>query len=152
MESWLCIDYGSKRIGLAHADEVKVPVPLEAAVHPTEEARIKRIGELLKEKKVTEIVIGHPVRPDGSSGPIALEVEAFAHKVEARFGLPVILHNERHSSEEAGRHWTLDKARRQRKSGHLDSAAATLILRSYLEENTPPEELLLAPEAEADEI
>lgn len=146
--SWLCIDFGSKRIGLAHADEVGVPVPLEAATETSEDGRMEHIGRVLREKKVTELVVGHPVRSDGSSGPIALEVEAFARKLEDQFGLPVKLHNERHSSRTAGDHWNLKKARKQRKSGQLDSAAATVILRSFLEETLPPQELLLAPEPE----
>ncbi len=144
--SWLCLDYGSKRIGLAYADEVRVPVPLAAANQPSEAERLEHIEKAVREKRVTEIVIGHPVRPDGTSGPIALEVEEFARRMEERFGLPVRLHNERHSSDEAGRHWNLKKARKQRETGQLDSAAATVILRDFLEETYPLDELLLAPE------
>jgi len=149
--SWLCLDYGSKRIGLAHADEVRVPVPLAAANQANEAERWEHIGKTIREKRVSEIVIGHPVRPDGSSGPIALEVEEFARRMEERFGLPVRLHNERHSSGEAGGHWNLKKARKQRKTGQLDSAAATVILRDFLEESRPTDELLLAPEPDEEE-
>lgn len=149
--SWLCIDYGSKRIGLAHADEVRVPVPLEAATQSSRAERVEHIGKVIEEKGVSEIVMGHPVRPDGTSGPIALEVEEFAREIENRFGLPVRLHNERHSSQAAGEHWNLKKARKQRKTGQLDSAAATVILRDFLEESYPLNELLLAPEPDEEE-
>lgn len=133
-ESWLCLDYGSKRIGLAHADEVGVPLPLEAATGPTEEERLARIGAVIEEKRVGGLVVGHPTRPDGSAGPIAREAEAFARRLGERFGLPVALADERHSSNEAGAHWNLKKARRRRASGRLDSAAAAVILRRFLEE------------------
>lgn len=150
-ESWLGVDYGARRIGLAHADEVRVAVPLAAATGASAEERLARIEEVAREKAVRTIILGHPVRPDGTSGPIAEEVEAFGRRLEERLGLPVVLHDERDSSREAAGHWNLRKARRKRKTGQLDSAAAAVILRGYLEEQSGPGEVLLAPEAGEEE-
>ncbi|MFP4353244.1 MAG: Holliday junction resolvase RuvX [Puniceicoccaceae bacterium] len=132
-ESWLAIDYGARRIGLAHADEVGVPVPLAAAVEAAPEERLAHIGRIIAERKVRAIVLGYPAREDGTAGEMAREVETFRDGLVGRFGLPVHLCDERLSSVEAGRHWNLKKARRKRKTGRIDSAAAAIILRDFLE-------------------
>ncbi len=132
-ESWLAIDYGARRIGLAHADEVGVPVPLAAAVEAGAAERLAHIARIIAERKVTAIILGHPACEDGTAGAMAREVETFRDEIIERFGLPVFLCDERLSSVEAGRHWNLKKARRKRKTGQLDSAAAAIILRDFLE-------------------
>lgn len=141
--SVLALDYGRRRIGVAHADELLVPVPLPAVTDPTAEGRWAALARVASAKNAARIVVGHPVRPDGTSGEMAEEAEAFAAELEERLGLPVALVDERDTSREAGAHWNLRKARRERASGKLDSAAAVLILRNYLEENGPP---ILFPE------
>lgn len=137
--SLLALDYGRRRIGLAHADELLVPVPLPAVTESSPEARWEVLERVAREKGADRIVLGHPVRPDGTSGEMAREVEDFAAELRHRLGLPVELVDERDTSREAGAHWNLRKARRERASGKLDSAAAVLILRHYLDEyGTPP--------------
>lgn len=131
--SWLGIDYGARRIGLAHADELGVPIPLEAAVETTAEQRFDHIARVIREKKVRVLVLGYPTRLDGTAGPIAKEVEGFRDELVRRFALPVHLTDERSTSQDAGEHWSLRKSRRRRGTGQIDSAAATLILRDYLE-------------------
>lgn len=132
-ESWLGVDYGSKRIGLAHADELQVAVPLEAAAQNTQEERLDYMRDIIEKKKVRQIVLGYPLRGDGSAGQMAREVEDFRDLLQERFGLPITLVDEHSTSSEAGQHWSLRKSRKRRKSGQLDSAAATLILRDYLD-------------------
>ncbi|MBC2604279.1 Holliday junction resolvase RuvX [Puniceicoccus vermicola] len=146
-ESWLAIDYGTKRIGLAHADEVRVPVPLNAAIDGDENSRLDYIEKVIGEKRVKAIILGYPARPDGTAGEMAKVVEGFRDRLTERCPLPVHLVDERLSSQDAGQHWNLKKARRKRKTGQLDSAAATLILREYLDSLGPlPSELLLDPD------
>ncbi|MEM0965960.1 MAG: Holliday junction resolvase RuvX [Verrucomicrobiota bacterium] len=132
-ESWLAIDYGSKRIGLAFADDIRVPVPLAAATEPSESLRLDHIQKVVAQKSPAALVLGYPVRPDGSAGQMAEEVDKFRERLLERFDLPVHLCDERNSSQEAGSHWNLRKSRKKRKTGQVDSAAATLILRDYLD-------------------
>jgi putative Holliday junction resolvase len=92
---------------------------------------------VLKERRVTDIVLGHPLNMDGSRGPKAVEVEAFALRVRTEFGIPVHLVDERLTSYEAES--TIEPAKRRsvRAAGLIDSRAATIILQDYLDGLSP---------------
>ena len=69
----LGIDYGTRRIGVAYGDEVGVATPLPALVATDPLRRWAGLAALLRERRVTEVVVGHPLNMDGSAGPKALE-------------------------------------------------------------------------------
>jgi putative Holliday junction resolvase len=137
--SLLGIDYGEKRIGLATAEpEVGVALPLPAAVHARPADRIASILQIVRERKIEQIVVGYPFNMDGSIGFKAREVDAFIAKLEAAGAPPVARMDERLSSHAAdqavGRDRRSTKKRlRDRKAGMLDSRAAALILQDWLD-------------------
>jgi putative Holliday junction resolvase len=92
---------------------------------------------VIKNRRITDLVLGHPVNMDGSSGPKAKEVEAFALRLGAEFGIPVHLVDERLTSYEAESTIAPSKRRAVRKSGLIDSRAAAIILQDYLEGKLP---------------
>lgn len=134
---FLGIDHGTRRIGLAYGDDIGVATPLPAITAEDPAKQWEGLGALLKERRITEVVVGHPINMDGSSGPKAKEVEAFAQRIGAEFGLPVHLVDERLTSYEAES--TIAPARRRavRKAGLVDSRAATIILQDYLDGRFP---------------
>ena len=129
----LGIDYGTRRIGVAYGDEVGVATPLPALVAKDPLRRWAGLAALLRERRVTEVVVGHPLNMDGSAGPKALEAEAFARRIGAEFGLPVHLADERLTSYEAEATIAPAKRRAARRAGLVDSRAATIILQDYLD-------------------
>lgn len=140
---FLGIDHGSRRVGLAYGDEIGVATPLAAITTDDAAKQWAGLAALVKERRITEIVVGHPLNMDGTSGPKALEVEAFARRLGAEFGLPVHLVDERLTSYEAESTIPPSKRRGLRKSGLVDSRAATIILQDYLDTRVvadpPPE-------------
>ncbi len=132
------IDFGSRRIGLAYGDEIGVATPLPALVAPDPLRQWAGLAAVLRDRRATDVILGHPLNMDGSSGPKAKEVEAFALRIKAEFGLPVHLVDERLTSYEAES--TIAPARRRavRKSGLVDSRAATLILQDFLDSRIAP--------------
>lgn len=134
---FLGIDYGARRIGLSYGDELGVATPLPAITSPDETTRRAALAAIVRERRVTEIVIGHPLNMDDTVGPKAKEIEAVAVRLRQEFGLPVHLVDERLTSYEAEA--TIAKARRRdvRASGIIDSRAATLILQDYLDQRFP---------------
>ncbi|MDX2187395.1 MAG: Holliday junction resolvase RuvX [Opitutaceae bacterium] len=129
----LGIDYGHRRIGLSYGDDIGVATPLPALITAEESDRWSALLEVIRSKRVTDLVLGWPLNMDDSVGEKAKEVEAFAHRLHAATGLPIHFIDERLTSYEAES--SIPKARRRdlRASGLVDSRAATLILQDFLE-------------------
>jgi len=134
----LGIDYGAKRIGLAHGDEIGVATPLPAVIESAGEARWVKLGEAIKARRITDLVVGYPYNMDGSVGFKAKEVDAFVAELKTRFGLPVHLVDETLTSYAAESSIAKKDRRGVRDSGLIDSRAATIILQDFLDQKNPP--------------
>lgn len=131
----LGIDLGRKRIGLAISDaDERVALPAGMLESRGQRADVAAIGGLARERGVKQIVVGLPLHMNGRAGPEAEAALAFAKALEAAAGIPVATLDERWSSVAAER--TLretGQSRRKRKTGEVDTLAATLLLRTFLE-------------------
>lgn len=134
----LGIDYGTKRVGLAHGDEVGVATPLPAVLEPAGEPRWARLAEVIRTRRITDIVVGYPYNMDGSAGFKAKEVDAFVEELKARFSLPVHLVDETLTSYAAESSIKSKDRRAVRDSGLIDSRAAAIILQDFLDQRNPP--------------
>jgi putative holliday junction resolvase len=134
----LGIDYGTKRIGLAQGDEVGVATPLPALLDLDSAARWTKLGQLIKQRRITDLVLGYPYNMDGSVGFKAKEVDAFAAQLKEQFGLPVHLVDETLTSYAAESTIAKKSRREVRDSGLIDSRAACLILQDFLDQKIPP--------------
>lgn len=134
----LGIDYGTKRVGLTHGDEIGVATPLPALVDGDEAVRWRKLAELIQARRITDLVLGYPYNMDGSVGFKAKEVDAFAARLRKDFGLPVHLVDETLTSNEAESSIAKKDRRGVRASGLVDSRAACLILQDYLDQKFPP--------------
>lgn len=138
---YLAIDYGTRRWGLAHADEVPVAFPLAALTQPTEAERWAALAQVVAQRRPQALVVGYPYNMDGTVGEMARGVDVFIEKLTARFGLPVHRADERLTSEVAAeglralRGASPRQQRHQRATGQLDSRAAALLLQDFLEEH-----------------
>lgn len=123
----LGVDYGTVRVGLAVSD------PLGATAQPLEVVGSDEVGTIVaraREYDVSEIVVGLPLRTNGTAGPEAEAARAFARRLEEETGIPVRLWDERLSSVEAER---VMGATARRRRGSVDKVAAAIVLQSYLE-------------------
>jgi putative Holliday junction resolvase len=134
---FLGLDYGTRRIGVAFGDDLGVATPLAALVSADPSKRWAGLSALLKERRITDVIMGHPLNMDGSIGPKAMEVEEFARRVRSEFGVPVHLVDERLTSYEAESTMEPAKRRSVRAAGLIDSRAATIILQDYLDGRVP---------------
>jgi len=117
-----------------------VATPLPALTQADPAQRWTALLAVVRARQPTDLVLGHPLNMDDTAGPKAKEVEAFAEKLGAEFGLPVHLIDERLTSYEAESTIAKSKRRDVRASGIVDSRAATLILQDYLDQILPPPE------------
>ncbi|WP_438482303.1 Holliday junction resolvase RuvX [Oleiharenicola lentus] len=135
----LGIDYGTKRVGLAQGDEIGVATPLPALIDVDESVRWQKLGELIKQRRVTDLVLGYPYNMDGTVGFKAKEVDAFAARLKSAFGLPIHMIDETLTSSEAESSIAKKDRRGIRQSGVVDSRAACLILQDFLDQKFPPQ-------------
>ncbi|MDQ8184436.1 Holliday junction resolvase RuvX [Pelagicoccus sp. SDUM812002] len=129
------VDYGERRVGVAYGDEIGVSTPLPAIVKATEAERIQELVELAKQRRATEFVFGYPYNMDGSVGFKAKEVDAFIEKLLRQIDLPVHRLDERLTSVEASKAFPRGRDDDLRRSGKIDSVAASLILQDFLNQN-----------------
>ena len=134
----LGIDFGTKRVGLAHGDDLGVATPLPALIDADESARWTKLGEAIRQRRITDLVLGYPYNMDGSAGFKAKEVDAFAERLKREFGLPVHLVDETLTSYAAESTIAKKSRRDVRDSGLIDSRAACLILQDFLDQKLPP--------------
>lgn len=137
----LGIDFGDVRIGLAISDDLGMLAhPLETL----EPARIgspeTRIAEIAREKRVDKIIVGLPLRLDGTEGSAVEKVRAFVQRLGERIDqrIDIILVDERLSTVEAQR--SLHEAGRnvRQSRGIIDQVAACVILQDYLDQQAMP--------------
>lgn len=131
----LGIDYGTARIGIASTD------PMGILCFPVETIELKhtdpftRIAELCRTRSIQTLVLGLPLRLDGSEGDAAQAVHSFAESLrKACPALPLLLVDERLTTVAA--HEKMHEAGRKAKHRKhtIDQAAAVEILQTWLDE------------------
>ena len=131
----LAFDFGMRRIGVAVGQDVTGSAsPLGVVANRDTGVDYDAIAALVREWRPSLLVVGMPVRADGSPGDIQPAVDAFVAEL-GRYGLPVTTVDERFPSLEAER--VLKKARAGGSRGRIskediDSAAAVFIAERYL--------------------
>jgi putative Holliday junction resolvase len=130
----LGIDFGDVHIGLALSD------PLELTAQPLGQHRLRGdaqddafFRDLIRRHEVGEIVIGFPLRMDGSSGTQADKTRQFAARLEKTSGIKAVLWDERLTTRQAAgiMHEQNIKTKMKRQVEHQISAV--LILQAYLD-------------------
>ncbi len=130
----LGIDYGESHIGLAVSDKLLLTAQaLDNYRSRNKEQDKKYFKELVKKYEIGEVVLGFPLRMDGSSGTRVERTKEFAGWLEKILRIPVIFWDERLTTKEALRILSQQKMKARRKKILKDQVAAAVILSSYLE-------------------
>ncbi|MEN6561402.1 MAG: Holliday junction resolvase RuvX [Acidobacteriota bacterium] len=131
----LGIDYGDRHIGLALSDPLLITAQPLGAYTPSGRASVdgQYFRDLVARHDVGEIVLGNPLRMDGSSGTRAEKTRSFAAWLEKTVGRPVTLLDERLTTRQALKTLDDEKLRGRKKKEWEDQIAAVIILSTYLE-------------------
>src|SRR5437773_12194505 len=106
----LALDHGTKRIGVAVSDELKmIATPLEYIPAEPFAEFLARLREILREKEVELILIGMPRNMDGSYGPAALKVQEFVAVLKDAVAIPIKTLDERLTTVQAQRFLIQDR-------------------------------------------
>lgn len=128
---YLALDLGDRRIGVALSDAMgMIARPLEVFERRSRAQDFSRVQQLIERYHVEALVVGLPLNMDGTEGPQASWVRDYIAALSATLRIPVILWDERLSTEEAHR-----IARQSGRSipQHVDAIAAAVILQGYLD-------------------
>jgi len=132
----LGLDIGTVRIGIASSD----PTNIIASVHSVyrrktlkEDARF--IANLARELNVDEIVIGKPLKLDGSEGQSVVMVNEFSDALKSETSLPIAFQDERLSTVSAERMLIEGSVRRKERKDYIDAVSASIILQNYIDKN-----------------
>ncbi len=129
----MAIDYGDAHTGVAISDLTGLLAGYTTTIHTRrQEEVLSKLGELIQEYGVEELVLGYPKNMDGTLGPRAEKAQAMEQVLKERFALPVILWDERRTTIDA--HNILQSAGKnaKKRKAVVDSVAAALILEGYL--------------------
>jgi putative Holliday junction resolvase len=130
----LGFDVGEKTIGLALSDPtLAIATPLETLRRGKFAADAEKLGTIIVRQGVGGCVIGLPVNMDGSEGPRAQSVRAFAHNLAQRIDLPIAFWDERLSTAAVTRGMIEADLSRARRAELVDKAAAAYILQGFLD-------------------
>ena len=130
----LSLDHGTKRVGIAVSDELKmIAQPLEFVPPEPFQAFLSRLNQLLQEKEVELILVGMPRNMNGSYGPAAIKVQEFVEKLKTQLKVPIQTWDERLTTVQANRLLIEGHVRRSERKGKVDKMAAAILLQSYLD-------------------
>ena len=130
----MALDVGSKRIGVALSDPLKITAQgLQTFQRTTLEEDIKGLWKLMDEHEVSQLVVGLPKNMDGSVGFKAEEVQQFVADLTAERKIEVIWIDERLTTVSAERTLLEADVSRARRTKVIDKMAAVIILQSYLD-------------------
>lgn len=129
------LDVGSKTVGIALSDELGWTAQGLETLKINEEENMfgfDELGKIIKEYEVGKVVVGLPKNMNGTIGPRGEASQFYARELEERFGVPVVLWDERLTTVAAERVLLEADMSRKKRKKVIDKMAAMMILQGYL--------------------
>lgn len=133
----LALDYGEARIGVARSDDLGMLAhPVETVAAQPRPAALARIAHLFKDSKATALVIGLPIREDGTEGTAAAKIRKFSQTLLPMLpaGTSVHFQDEYRTTEQAKAQLRAAGRKEKTQRGIIDQAAAVVILQEFLDQ------------------
>lgn len=129
----LALDLGARRVGVAVSDELRLTVrPLPLIRRTNWKQLVHTLADLCQRFDAQALIIGLPLRLDGTEGEAALEARRVARNLKLSLGIPIFLQDERLTTHEAIQNLRSAGVAAKRLPEHLDSEAASIILRDFI--------------------
>ena len=130
----LGIDHGDRRIGLAVSDVLQITAQALGLYQVTSEKADKEyFTQLVTDYDIEKIVLGLPLRMDGTSGSRVDKTKAFAKWLEGFLDTPIIFWDERLTTKQAMGMLIQQNVKGKAKKNIKDQLSAVIILSSYME-------------------
>jgi putative Holliday junction resolvase len=130
--SWLGLDVGTRRIGVAVArEDIRIPSPLTTLENNDD--IMAQLQKIVQEQSAQKLVVGLPRGMDGQDTEQTKLTEAFVRELQAQIAVPVVLQDEALTSQKAENE--LAARKKPYAKGDVDALAATYILEDYINEH-----------------
>lgn len=130
----LCLDVGDKNIGISLSDPTgSIAQGLKVLKRTSIKKDMEELKKILSEYEVMELVVGLPKDLNGSIGKRAKEVLDFVDNIKRHIDIPVNLWDERFSTNEAHRIFSMANIPHKKRKPYTDIMAAQIILQGYLD-------------------
>ncbi len=131
----LGIDHGDARIGIAATDDFGILAHPVETIDQAKGNAIERIAQLVELRKIHTLVVGLPIRMDGSEGNSAVKVRAFAEQLRQRMpAMPLLFVDETLTTSSAAAKLREAGRNARQQKAMIDQAAAVEILNLWLGE------------------
>lgn len=130
------LDHGEARIGVAASDALGMMAhPVETVPAQPRDAALRRLTEIITQRAAECVVVGLPIREDGTEGTAAAKVRRFAARLAALLppGMPMEFQDEYGSTRDAAEQLRAAGRRTHRHRPVIDQAAAVVILQDWLD-------------------
>jgi putative holliday junction resolvase len=126
------LDVGSKRTGVAIADELGISANPIGFIHRDERDR-EELRAIIQRYKITRVVAGLPQGISGREGPQAADVRHYCEALSVDLDLPFVYWDERFTTSMAERVLIERGTRREQRKTQIDAIAAAIMLQHYLD-------------------
>ena len=135
MSRFLCIDYGSKRVGLAISDKSNIIAkPYKTLINKSENDLFSQIEIIIRDNNIKLIVIGLPLNMSGKDTSQTKSVRKFKETLH-KVGLPIVFEDERLSSVSAKNSLIIQNIKTGHNKSQIDKTAAAIILQQFLDKS-----------------
>ncbi len=132
MGRWLAVDLGTRRVGLALTDPLKmIASPLKTVPFAGQDALVRELLQLVREQDVERVIVGLPLREDGTEGEGCARSRRLAAALEAA-SVETRLWDERYTSVHAEELLREGGLNRKKAGDRIDRIAASILLEDYL--------------------
>jgi putative Holliday junction resolvase len=133
----VALDIGTVRIGVAASDIMEI-IASTYTVYKRKNfnSDIKAIADIINNLQAGQVVIGLPLKMDGSEGQSVEMAKSFGEELSKVIEVPIVYQDERLSTVSAQRILIESGMRREKRKDKVDSLAATFILQTYLDKRS----------------
>ncbi len=131
----LCIDWGSRNIGLAISDETQlIATPHATLIHKNKQSTLVALHKDVAFWNIQAVIIGLPLHMDGRMGDAAVTVTKFKDELAGVISpIPIFLFDERWTSKAIESHLIQADVSRAKRKSVVDKLAACYLLQGILE-------------------
>jgi putative Holliday junction resolvase len=130
----LAVDHGEKRIGLSLSDPFgMIATPFGVINHKSYQEDLRAICKVISDNEVNLVVVGLALDDEGNETSSSRRARKFGEGLLNQYQIVVEYFDESGTTKEAKQAAIIVGVRKKRRTGHMDSIAATLILQRYLD-------------------